>query len=232
MFTDNSIKDAPFKFDAKVWKFPLYFVVVLWLLFGLNFIFNLQYEQYGIFPRNIQGLRGIVFSPFIHGNLDHLYSNSVPVFVLMAVLIYFYRPIAAQVLIYGTFLTGIFTWFIARGDSFHIGASGVIYLLASFIFFSGIIRKSLRLVAISLVVAFLYGGMIWYVFPIVEGMSWEGHLSGFLSGILLAYHYKDKGLVKKEYTFTPSEIDNFIDENGNFVPPPPSDESSNHTTLP
>lgn len=219
MFTDNSIKDTPFKYDAKVWKIPLLFVLVIWILFGLNFFLNLKYAQYGIFPRNIKGLRGVIFSPFIHGSLDHLYSNTFPIFVLMAVLIYFYRNIAAKVLIIGTLLTGFFTWFIARGDSFHIGASGVIYLLASFIFFSGILRKSMRLVAISIVVAFLYGGMIWYVFPIMKGVSWEGHLSGFISGIILAYWYRDQGLVKKEFTFTPSEIDHFIDENGNFNPP-------------
>lgn len=219
MFTDNSIKDSPFRFDAKVWKIPLFFVCLMWILFFANQIFQLNYEVYGIFPRSLDGLQGIVFSPFIHGSLDHIYSNTVPLFVLMAVLIYFYRNVALKILVLGTLLTGFFTWFIAHGNSYHIGASGVIYMLASFIFFSGILRKSLRLVAISLVVAFLYGGMIWYVFPIVEGMSWEGHLSGFLTGVFFAYMYREEGLVKKEYTFTPSEIDHYIDENGNFNPP-------------
>ena len=94
----------------------------------------------------------------------------------------FYKDIAYKILLFGGFLTGFLTWCIAR-ESYHIGASGIVYLLFSFVFFSGIIRKHFRLVAISLIIIFLYGSMIWYVLPIKEGMSWEGHLSGFFSWI-------------------------------------------------
>ena len=121
-------------------------------------------------------------------------------------------------LFFGGFLTGFLTWIIAR-ESYHIGASGIVYLLFSFVFFSGMIKKQYRLVAVSLVVIFLYGGMIWYVLPIKDGMSWEGHLSGFLVGIMYAFLYKNKGIVKKPHQFTKTEFDLLFNENGNFSPP-------------
>lgn len=218
MLTDNSIKDSPFRFDAKVWKIPLFWVLFLWVVYFYEVMSGYNFNQYGIYPRTLVGLRGILFSPFLHGSIQHLFNNSLPLFVLTAALIYFYREIALRVVVLGTLLLGFLTWLIAR-DSFHIGASGVIYLLASFIFFSGIFRKSLRLVAISLAVGFWYGGMIWYVLPIVEGMSWEGHLSGFLSGLVLAYLYRNKGLKKQQYQFAETEFDSYFDEEGNFHPP-------------
>lgn len=218
MITDNSIKNAPFKFDKYVWKTPLVIVLFLWFIYVVEAFFNLSFNQYGILPRTFIGLRGVFFSPFIHGGMSHLMNNSLPLLVLMAALIYFYRPIAMRVLFVGTLLLGLMTWVIAR-EAYHIGASGVIYLLASFIFFSGIFRKSLRLVAISLAVAFWYGGMIWYVLPIKAEMSWEGHLSGFIIGLILASRYKHIGLKKQEYQFTQTEFDSYFDEDGNFLPP-------------
>jgi membrane associated rhomboid family serine protease len=218
LITDNSIKNAPFKFDKYVWKTPLVIVLFLWFIYVVEAFFNLSFNQYGILPRTFIGLRGVFFSPFIHGGMSHLMNNSLPLLVLMAALIYFYRPIAMRVLFVGTLLLGLMTWVIAR-EAYHIGASGVIYLLASFIFFSGIFRKSLRLVAISLAVAFWYGGMIWYVLPIKAEMSWEGHLSGFIIGLILASRYKHIGLKKQEYQFTQTEFDSYFDEDGNFLPP-------------
>lgn len=218
MITDNSINDSPFKFDSKVWKIPLFFVSLIWVVYLVEYFFDFDFFYLGIFPRDINGLKGIFFSPFIHGSAQHLFSNSLPLFVLLAATIYFYRKIALRVILFGTLFLGLLTWLIAR-PSYHIGASGVIYLLASFIFFSGIFRKSLRLVAISLAVAFWYGGMIWYILPLKEEMSWEGHLSGFISGLLFAYWFRDTGLKKQEYQFTQTEFDTYFDEDGNFNPP-------------
>jgi membrane associated rhomboid family serine protease len=124
----------------------------------------------------------------------------------------------------GGFITGFITWIIAR-DSYHIGASGIVYLLFSFVFFSGLIRKHYRLVAQSLIVIFLYGGMVWYVLPIKEGMSWEGHLSGFLTGLFLSIIYRKEGIVKKEHHFPTTEFDLLFDENGNFKPPKNEEET-------
>ena len=123
-----------------------------------------------------------------------------------------------KVLFFGGLLSGLLTWVIAR-EAFHIGASGIVYLLFSFVFFSGIIKKQFQLVAVSLIVIFLYGSMVWYVFPIKEGISWEGHLSGFVVGVIFAYIFKQKGIVKEEYEFKQTDFDLLFDDHGNFNPP-------------
>ena len=93
------------------------------------------------------------------------------------------------------------------------------YLLFSFVLFSGIIKKNYRLVAVSFITIFLYGSMVWYVLPIKEGMSWEGHLSGLITGIVLALLYRKRGIVKEKFEFTKTEFDSMFDEKGNYVPP-------------
>ena len=156
-------------------------------------------------------------SPFIHSDVSHLFNNSAPLFALMASLFYFYKELAFKILFVGTILTGFLCWSFAR-DSYHIGASGVIYLLFSFIFFSGIIRKHFRLIAMSLVVIFLYGSMIWFILPTENRISWEGHLSGVLIGLLFSILLRKKGIVKEQYQFSETEFDLLFDENGNFSP--------------
>jgi membrane associated rhomboid family serine protease len=141
----------------------------------------------------------------------------VPLFALMASLFYFYKELAFKIVLIGTILTGLLCWSFAR-DSYHIGASGVIYLLFSFIFFSGIIRKHFRLIAMSLVVIFLYGSMMWFILPTEDRISWEGHLSGFLMGLLFSILFRKKGIVKEQYQFSETEFDLLFDENGNLTP--------------
>ena len=134
--------------------------------------------------------------PFIHSKNDvsHIINNSSPIFILLAALIYFYKDIAIKVFIYIWILTGLFVWVYAQNKgSYHIGISGIIYGLAAFLFTSGFIRKFLPLQAISLFVAFIYGSMIWGVFPMEERISWEGHLMGLVIGIVLANVYKKEG---------------------------------------
>ncbi len=207
-----------FKFSNLTLAIPLYFVLFLWVVFWFELKFGFNFNTYGIYPRSLKGLRGIFFSPFIHGDIKHLYHNTVPLFVLMFSLLYFYRNIASKILIYGTLFTGLLTWIIAR-KSYHIGASGVIYMLFSFIFFSGIIRKNYRLIAVSLMVIFLYGSMVWYVLPVKEEVSWEGHLSGLLVGLFFAFYYRNTGPQKFKYDwekedYQPTDFDNMFDENG------------------
>lgn len=151
--------------------------------------------------------------------------------VLLGCLFYFYRKIAFKILIYGVFLSGLLTWSFAR-PAYHIGASGVVYLLVSFVFFSGMFRKYYRLVALSLMVVFLYGSMVWYIFPMEERISWEGHLSGFLVGLLFAYIYRKKGPVEPEFEFSSNEeFDNLFDEQGNFNPPQENENNTEETIL-
>ena len=211
-------ESSHFKFSLLILAIPLYFVLFLWIIYWFEVKFGFNFNKYGIYPRTFKGLRGIVFSPFIHGDIKHLYQNSIPLFVLLLSLFYFYRNISFKIFIYGTILTGLLTWIIAR-KSFHIGASGIIYMLFSFIFFSGIIRKNYRLIAVSLMVIFLYGSMVWYILPVKEEISWEGHLSGFIIGLFFAFIYRKKGSQKFKYDwekddYQPTDFDEMFDENG------------------
>ena len=211
------------RFTNAVLFAPLLAVLSIWFVFLIEIKFNINLNEYGIFPRKLIGLRGVLFSPFLHGSVEHLYNNTIPLFTLIAALFYFYRNNALQVLFLGILLSGFFTWLIGR-PSYHIGASGLIYVLVSFIFFKGIIAKHYRLIALSLAVVFLYGSMIWYIFPIADGISWEGHLSGFAIGFVLSFFYKTRLPVEKKYAWEREdyneEEDEFLkhfDENGNFI---------------
>ncbi|QXP72493.1 rhomboid family intramembrane serine protease [Tenacibaculum sp. AHE15PA] len=211
------------KFSNNIFLIPFIFVFLIWFIYWIEITFGLNFNKYGVAPRKIYGLRGVLASPFIHSDTSHLFNNSVPLFVLSTCLFYFYNKVALKVLISGALLTGFLTWIIAT-SSYHIGASGIVYLLFSFVFFSGIIRKHYRLVAVSLIIIFLYGSMIWYVLPIKEGMSWEGHLSGLISGLILAVFYRNIGIVKEKYQFSKTDFDDLFDEEGNYMPPEINEE--------
>ncbi|TYP98023.1 membrane associated rhomboid family serine protease [Tenacibaculum adriaticum] len=216
--------DNQFKFSQSVFVLPFLFVFLIWFVYWLEIQFGWNFNKLGIYPRNLSGFKGVFISPFIHSNISHLFNNSIPLFVLCASLFYFYKDVALRVLLIGGFLTGLLTWVIAR-ESFHIGASGIVYLLFSFVFFSGIIKKHYRLVAMSLITIFLYGSMIWYVLPIKEGVSWEGHLSGLIIGFSLAIIYRNRGIVKEKFQFSKTAFDTMFDENGNYIPPVEPEET-------
>lgn len=214
------------KFTNDVLVAPLLAVLAIWTVFWVEVKFNVNLNHFGIYPRSLLGLRGILLSPFIHGSLEHLYNNTIPLAVLTAFLFYFYRSAAIKVIVLGVLMSGMVTWLMAR-PSYHIGASGLIYVLASFIFFKGILAKNYRLVALSLIVVFIYGSMIWYIFPIEEEISWEGHLSGFLAGLLLAFTTKVKLPAVRKYAWEHEdyneEDDPFLrhfDADGNFIEEP------------
>ena len=211
------------KSSKSIFLIPIAYVVAIWVIYLVEISFNLNFNKYGVFPRTFVGFRGVFLTHFIHSNVSHLFNNSIPLFVLLCSVFYFYKDVAYKVLLLGGFLTGFLTWCIAR-ESYHIGASGIVYLLFSFVFFSGVIKKHYRLVSVSLMIIFLYGSMIWYVLPIKEGVSWEGHLSGFLVGLVLAFTFKKKGIVKEEHQFIQTEFDDLFDENGNFSPPKVEEE--------
>ena len=208
-----------FKYNKRVHLVPLIAIVSIWLVYIFEIKFGYNFNKYGVYPQKLSGLKGIIFSPFLHSNTKHLINNSVPLAVMLSSLYFFYQQIANKVLFWGVILSGFLTWVIGR-PSYHIGASGVVYFLVSFIFFSGIFRKYYRLVAVSLVVVFLYGSMVWYIFPVEEQISWEGHLSGFLVGLLIAFFYKNKGPIPKPFEFSENEdFEKLFDEDGNYSPP-------------
>lgn len=212
-----------FKYTTGVVGYPIAFVMLIWIVFWFEVRFGFSFNELGVYPRTLSGLKGIIFSPFIHGSIEHLYHNSIPLFVLSMALFYFYRSISWKIIGFGILFSGLLTWFIAR-PAFHVGASGLIYVLMSFILFKGIFAKHFRLIALSLLVVFLYGSMIWYVFPIKEKVSWEGHLSGLIIGFVFALFFKKSIVKPKKYAWEQPDYnedeDPFLkhfDENGNFI---------------
>lgn len=164
-------------------------VVVLWAVYLLDHGLDLGLHRFGVLPREWRGLIGIATAPFIHGDLKHLFNNSVPAFVLGWALMYFYPRAAGPVVLATWLFTGLWVWISARAN-YHIGASGVVYGMAAFLFTSGMLRRQRTLMALSLLVVFLYGGMVWGVFPIVPRISWESHAWGAAAGVLLAWTYR------------------------------------------
>jgi membrane associated rhomboid family serine protease len=216
-------KNKELYYSNEVFLIPLLILLVMVIVFWIESQYNLNFNYLGIYPRKFEGLRGVLFSPFIHGDVKHLFNNSIPFLVLTSALFYFYRSIRWKVLIYGAILTGVLTWLIGR-PSLHIGASGIIYMLTSFLLFRGIISKQYQLTALSFIVIFLYGGLIWYVFPVDEKISWEGHLSGFITGLLFSLLFNKETLKNKKYNWEKEnynpEKDPFMkhfDEDGNFI---------------
>jgi len=176
--------------------FPVLFVLLLWLVWAVGAVTGSNWNSWGIYPREIDGLWGIITSPLIHANALHLLSNSIPLLILGWCLFYFYKDLGYGVFPILWILSGVFTWLIGR-YSWHIGASGLVYSLTFFLFFSGIFRRYAPLMAVSLIVAFLYGSTAWGMFPIAEfvdpTISWEGHLSGAISGLLCAVIFRKQG---------------------------------------
>ena len=172
--------------------YPVLFVALLWLIKFIEEFYGLSFVKYAIRPRIFSGLIGIPLSPLVHGDWYHLYSNSIPLLILGSIIFYFYRPIAFHVFFWVYLMTGIWVWAAAR-EAYHVGASGLIYGFVTFLFFSGIFRKDRRLLALSMLVAFIYGGLVWGVFPLMPQISWESHLLGSLAGIITAYHYRNEG---------------------------------------
>ena len=219
------MNDNHFKYSNSVIGLPLFFVWFLWFVYWVEVRFDFDFAENGILPRTFSGLQGVFFSPFIHSDLEHLYNNSIPLLILLSALRYFYSRQTWAVIGYGILLSGLITWVIGR-DNYHIGASSLIYVLVSFIFFKGIQTKYYRLVALSLTVILVYGGLVWYIFPKVEErISWEGHLAGLITGFALSILYKTpeyKKIIKYDWEhpdFEPMD-DKFLqrfDENGNFV---------------
>jgi len=172
---------------------PGIFVLLMWLAKAVELLFDLDLTSLGIYPLKLNGLPGILFSPFIHSDLRHLFNNSLPLFLLSVALFFFYSEVALKVFTWTYLVTGLLVWMGGR-EAWHIGASGIVYGLASFLFFSGIIRRYYRLVALSLLVVFLYGEMVWGIFPdVYQNVSWESHMLGVFAGIVLAVLYRKEG---------------------------------------
>ena len=184
---------------------PGIFVTLMWLVKITEALLEINLSGFGIYPLTLKGLTGIFFSPFIHSNFSHLFNNSLPLFFLATALFYFYSEVALKVFGWTYLLTGLLVW-VAGREAWHIGASGLVYGLASFLFFSGIIRRYFRLIALSLLIVFLYGSMVWGIFPgIYKNVSWESHMLGFFSGVVLSVWYRKEGPQRPVYEWMAEE---------------------------
>lgn len=222
------MKTDELKYRPQVVWVPFASLLALWVAYYLDWRYFLEWNDFGIVPRTLKGLRGVLFSPFLHGSVQHLWNNSLALLVLLPLTCYYYYKNWKTLIFGGILLSGIGTWIIAKSGT-HIGASGLIYVLTAYMFFTGIRSKQYRLMAISFLMIILYGGSVGYMLPdIEEGISWQGHLAGFLSGLLLSY-LLDKPQLEPQYKYDwkrpdyDESKDDFIrqfDRNGNFNPLP------------
>lgn len=195
--------------NYKAILYAILMVSGMWLGFLLQYLGLFEGCNGAIIPLNPAGLKGIFLSPFLHGGLEHIFGNSVPIFILVFLLYQFYPFIAKKILFLGWFVTAFLVWLLPPIDIFTgetnqvciIGASGIVYSLAFFLFFSGVFRWNMKLLTVSMVVALYYGSLIWGVMPeelfsqLAEPsrISWQSHLSGALVGILMAFLYRRTG---------------------------------------
>ncbi len=208
----------------------------MWLIKVLEVVLGQDWGKYGLYPKEIFGVKGIITMPFLHGSFSHLMANTVPLIVLWTFIHINYREVARKVVIWTILTTGLWTWSFAR-PNFHIGASGLVYGLISFVLFSGFLRRDRASLALSLLVVFLYGGFIWGMLP-QEGnnVSWEAHLSGGIAGLVfaLAFHKPEP---KQEDLFEddlpePQSIGNVSTSQGYVYFSPPTSSDAPHATLP
>jgi membrane associated rhomboid family serine protease len=172
-----------------IFKFAGAVIVILWLVRLTDTILPFDLNKLGILPRSIAGLVGIIFAPFLHGNIFHLLSNTVPLFILLILIFLFYDKVALKAILIIIFIGGFLVWIFGR-QAYHIGASGLIYGLVAFLIAEGFFRKNMKSIILAVIIFFLYGSLIYGLFPIHSWMSWEGHLFGAISGVLSAYLYK------------------------------------------
>lgn len=205
-------------------------VVLLWGLFVAAWLLDWNMTLWGVYPRHWPALTGILTAPLAHGSWGHLSSNSFPLLFLGAGVMYFYPRVSLPVFLTSYLAPGLWVW-VAGRSSYHIGASGMVYALAFFLFFSGVFRKDARSLTLALVVAFFYGSMVWGVFPMEPGVSWESHLFGGVAGVVMAWYFRHKDRPEpRRYSWEdePEESPYDAIEPWNYqslFPPPDLDES-------
>lgn len=157
-----------------------------WVALGVNSLLGGALSIYGVIPRSVDGLRGIVFAPFLHGSLAHLTANSLSFVVLGWLVLAAGRRTFARVSALAALSAGIVSWLLGAPGSVHIGASGIIFGYLGYLMTAGLFARRVWPVLISLGVTALWGAMVWGVLPGQMGVSWQGHLGGFMGGVLAA----------------------------------------------
>lgn len=231
----GTILDEPIGMDNKAERkkflgslvIPLIIVAMMWVVKTIEWSFGIYLGRFGITPHTARGLIGIFTLPFLHGNWEHLLSNTIPIIVLGTALYYCYPSLANRVVLITYLGSGLLTWCIGDPSTTHIGASALVYGLNLFLITSGFIRGNRMLIVISLIMVFLYGSFIWGMIPslaIPQNISWEGHLSGALIGILLAIFLRKEGPQKEVYHW--EEDDEEVDDSNGSAPDDSTDSTS------
>ena len=206
---------------------PALLVTLMWVVKVAEMAFSVDLSSWGLIPQTTRGLIGILTMPFLHGSWEHLLTNSVPILVLGTALYYCYPTLANRVMLIGWLASGLLTWCIGTPHSIHIGASALIYALNLFLIVSGFIRRNRMLIVISLIMVFLYGSFIWGMIPALaklQNISWEGHLSGAIVGIVLAFIFMKEGPQKEEHHWDDDEDEDDNDEKPYWDVPTPTDD--------
>ena len=188
-------------------------LALMWLVHFLIWVSGIDKTIFSNMPRQVEGLMGIFTSPLVHDDLWHLFSNSGPLFMFTAAILYFYRKAAFKAGAIIWVLSGIWVWGIAH-PGWHIGASGVVYGFGAFLFFSGVFRREPISISVSLFIAAIYGSMVWGIMPGKPGISWESHLFGLIAGAVMAWHFRKVGVhPKKKYSWDEEPENDAGDEN-------------------
>lgn len=207
-YTSSERARANFRLAVKI---ALGFVALVWFIQLLNWGLDLGLERFGVRPRLVAGLLGILLAPLLHGSFSHLFANSLPLLVLVTVMLHLYPNSALKVIPAVYLGSGIAVWIFARA-SVHIGASGLVYGMVSYIFVAGLIRRDTRAIAASLLVSFLYGALVWGVLPIAPGVSWETHLAAALIGLGLAIALRHLDIPPRKRYSWEDEEDEYEDD--------------------
>jgi len=186
------------------------FVVVIALIHAAAAWLGLPLQRYGVIPRTWAGLPGILSAPLLHGDFNHLLSNALPLLVVGTAMLHLYPDASRIVLPAVYFGPGVAVWLFGR-DSVHLGASGLVYGLVSYVFAAGLLRRDRRAIAASLLVAFMYGTLVWGVFPIRIGVSWETHLAATTIGVTLALLLRRRDIPPRKRYSWEDEVDDSPD---------------------
>ena len=204
-------------------------ILFLWLVWSLDFIFNLQLARFGVHPHQLAGLLGIIFMPFIHSTngVSHILYNSISLLVLGTILLNTYPRVALKTVLIIQFLSGLMVWLLASANQYHIGASGVIFGIAAFLFASGILRRDRVSIAVALFVGLFYGSSILNgLFPTEPNISWQGHLAGIIAGLFCALLFRKIDL-PIDTTFDEEESYSLNEEDHHFFDTVAQDKKTN-----
>ncbi len=184
----------------------LSFISLLWVIKIFETFTKIDLSFLGVLPREVKGLIGIITAPLIHSDFSHLASNTFTLIVLMMFLFYAYTNSSFRVFFTVYIFSNVLVWIFGR-EAYHIGASGVVYGLVAFLFFVGLFRHDSKSIGLSLVVTFMYGGLVWGVLPTDPKISFEAHLSGAVVGIIAALLFRNRDPLPEKYQWEEDETD-------------------------